>query len=140
MGCKITESSHKFPSSFALINVPKKNPNVTLKELTELNFSVLSYSIQDLINFSTEILYSNSYAKSIFTRQQTEELVTAIATCYNKISYHNFSHAFSLMQVPIFHHSAKFPLHWTHASVQITLHSRRTLSHFSLRFVPRSQP
>ncbi len=101
MGCKITENSHKFPSSFALINVPKKNPNVTLKELTQPNFSVLSYSIQDLINFSTEILYSNSYAKLIFSKKQTEELVTAIATSYNKLSYHNFSHAFSLMQVSI---------------------------------------
>jgi hypothetical protein len=48
--------------------LPKKNPHVTLKELTELNFSVLSYSIQDLIDFSTEIIFSNAYAKSIFTR------------------------------------------------------------------------
>ena len=29
-------------------------------------------------------------------------MVTAIATAYNKVSYHNFSHAFSLMQVPLF--------------------------------------
>jgi hypothetical protein len=68
IGSKITENSHKFPSCFALINLPKKNPHVTLKELTELKFSVLSYSIQDLIDFSTEIIFSNAYAKSIFTR------------------------------------------------------------------------
>jgi hypothetical protein len=72
----------------------------------EFNFSVLSYSVQDLIKFATEIIYSNSYAQSVFTKAQMEELTLTIASNYNKTPYHNFSHAFSLMQVSMFAISA----------------------------------
>ena len=43
----------------------------------EVNFSVLSYSIEELVKFSTEMIWSNQYAKKIFTKDKIEELAAA---------------------------------------------------------------
>jgi hypothetical protein len=45
----------------------------------------------------------NSFSKQKLDRNNVEELITEIANNYNSVSYHNFTHGFSLMQVRFYY-------------------------------------
>jgi hypothetical protein len=60
------------------------------------SFPVLSFKVKDLINFACLMLQSNSFARGL---PRLFGLFSAIAQNYNCVSYHNFSHAFTLMQL-----------------------------------------
>jgi hypothetical protein len=57
------------------------------------------YTIEELVGFSVRLLESSEYAKDNFSQKTLSRLCEVIAMGYNQVSYHNFSHAFALVQV-----------------------------------------
>ena len=92
---------NELPENFKLIKkldpFKKKGP----KCIEDLNgdFKVLSHTTDELIEYATMMLTSTSYCSTIFTPRVTKKMVAMIEKNYNKISYHNFAHAFYLTLV-----------------------------------------
>jgi len=59
------------------------------------------YTIEELVRFSVMLLEDNGFAANRFSQKTISSLCEAIAMGYNRVSYHNFSHAFALSQVQI---------------------------------------
>jgi len=68
-------------------------------EMREFSFCPLGRSIGSIIQCSMEILYENSYCEKLFKRDTMERLLNQVAKEYQIVSYHNFTHAFSVQLV-----------------------------------------
>lgn len=55
-----------------------------------------------LINLSVDIIMENSFAKKNLNYENLTLLVAEIADNYHSVSYHNFTHGFSLSQVKFY--------------------------------------
>lgn len=90
--------------------------------LLQTDFPVLSYSLHNLAEFAIMILKESQYCNNQEKQLMTKILVHLIASNYNIISYHNFSHAFSLMQViSVSLSSTTNVFFYNHSSVDFTL-------------------
>lgn len=72
---------------------------VSADQFIDSSFPVLMYTVEELVGFSALMLRDNEYAENKFSQKTLCNLSKAIALGYNKVSYHNFSHAFALTQV-----------------------------------------
>ena len=64
--------------------------------ILNLNFPILSTKVSDLCALASKIINYNFYCAENFNPELIEHLVLNIAENYNVLSYHNFSHAFSV--------------------------------------------
>lgn len=77
--------------------------DITLDDLKDFRFPVLAYKTRDLAIFAEMILKENEYfINEVKDSKTLGKLVTEISLHYNIVSYHNFSHAFSLSLVSFF--------------------------------------
>jgi hypothetical protein len=92
----------QFPpvSCLKLIKTHPPKMFISLEDLNKVNFPVISYSINDLVNFSRLILDSSPERRMIAKSFNTTRLIQLLAENYNVTAYHNFTHAFSLLLVP----------------------------------------
>ena len=75
-------------------------PIITLGDLQDFRFPVLAFKTRELASFATMILKENNYFRQQFNDEKfLQKLVTEISINYNIVSYHNFSHGFSLSLV-----------------------------------------
>ena len=72
---------------------------VNLPYMLESSFPVLMYSVGELVNFGSLMLQSLNHSPTKLSPKNITSLVEAIALGYHSVSYHNFSHAFSLSLV-----------------------------------------
>jgi hypothetical protein len=86
-------------SAFRLITLPAPKLFVSLNDLDQVDFPVLSYTISEITNFSAMILDSSPVRKAIGKSFNLSKLMQLIAENYNVTAYHNFTHAFSLLLV-----------------------------------------
>lgn len=86
-------------SCLRLIKTHTPKMFISLEDLNKVNFPVISYSINDLVNFSRLILDSSSERRIIAKSFNTTRLIQLLAENYNVTAYHNFTHAFSLLLV-----------------------------------------
>ncbi len=87
--------------TFDMIDLPKRTPNmnynkVTLESLNDIDFPILNYTGEELAYFSAKMLLNNDFAQKTFDPDTISSLIEKIALKYNIVSYHNFSHPFSL--------------------------------------------
>ena len=82
---------------FISISAPKEN----LEKIELIN--ALSQSRQELIRVSTMALGRSQFCKENSINELVlEKVIESIAYGYHTVSYHNFSHGFTLMQVRIY--------------------------------------
>lgn len=86
-------------SCLRLIKTHPPKMFISLEDLNKVNFPVISYSINDLVNFSRLILDSSPERRIIAKSFNTTRLIQLLAENYNVTAYHNFTHAFSLLLV-----------------------------------------
>jgi hypothetical protein len=70
-----------------------------LEEMKNIEFCPLGYSINELIIFSEKIMFSNIYCQKNFNPNTINKLLSHISKEYGIVSYHNFTHAFSVQLV-----------------------------------------
>jgi hypothetical protein len=95
---KSQKMQDNYPSAFQLIRIAPKidPPELTLQQLMSPAFPVLSYKVRELVDISCLRLQGNSFASRV---EPLHDLFTVIAQHYSSVSYHHFSHAFTLMLV-----------------------------------------
>lgn len=76
-----------------------KKPKEGSFDPSDINFPILHSPLKKLINLSSSMIQEVKLAPNVLTSNQITTLITKVALSYNIVSYHNFSHAFSLMQV-----------------------------------------
>lgn len=86
-------------SCFNLITLPLPTPFITITDLNKLEFPALAYPIKQLVNYSKTIIDSNLERRAIGKSFNLLRLIELIAEHYNITAYHNFTHAFSVLQV-----------------------------------------
>ena len=86
------------PTSIPKLNIPSISMSkVNIGEaVNNLNFPILSAKVKDLCMVASAFLNKNSFSVENFDSQTIELLVENICERYNIVSYHNFSHAFSV--------------------------------------------
>jgi hypothetical protein len=87
-------------SCFRLITLPPPAPFVTITDLDKLEFSALSYPIKQLVGYAKTIFDANVERRAIGKSFNLLKLIELLAENYNVTAYHNFTHAFSVLQVP----------------------------------------
>lgn len=92
-------SEESLPSCFSLIVLPTPNPFVTIPELNKLEFCALAHPIKNLVGYSKTIIEANPQRRAIGKSFNLLRLIELIAEHYNITAYHNFTHAFSVLQV-----------------------------------------
>lgn len=70
----------------------------TRNSYDDINFKILAHTNEQLIAIGGEIIAKFGLAE-ISGKYALIKLIREIASGYNTVSYHNFSHAFSLMHV-----------------------------------------
>ncbi len=78
---KTKHQSLQYPSCFSLIKEGSfvSYNNVTLEDLKHPSFPVLSYKIKEIIDFTTKIIKTNSYANNLYPQSAWKSLITLIA-------------------------------------------------------------
>ena len=89
-------------SCFGLIALPQPTPFITITDLNKLEFPALAYPIKQLVNYAKTIIDSNLERRAIGKSFNLLRLIELIAENYNVTAYHNFTHAFSVLQVTPF--------------------------------------
>lgn len=82
-----------------MINLPQPTPFITITDLNKLDFSSLSYPIKQLVIYAKTIIDSNLERRSVGKSFNLLKLIELIAENYKVTAYHNFTHAFSVLQV-----------------------------------------
>lgn len=86
-------------SCLTLITLSQPNPFITITDLNKLEFPALAYPIKNLVNYSKSIIEAHPERRAIGKSFNLLKLVELIAEHYNITAYHNFTHAFSVLQV-----------------------------------------
>lgn len=86
-------------SCLELVRLPQPSPFITITDLNKLEFSSLAYPIKQLILFSKTIFDASPERRVIGKSFNLLRLIELLAENYNVTAYHNFTHAFSVLQV-----------------------------------------
>jgi len=86
-------------SCFQLITLSPPSPFVTIIDLNKIEFSALSYPIRQLVGYAKSMFDANLERRAIGKSFNLLKLIELLAENYNATSYHNFTHAFSVLQV-----------------------------------------
>ncbi len=100
---KAQKTNEEIEATFQLINLPESHTpagKVNLQHLQRLDFPVLKYQVQELVEFSIKMLRTTQFCTLNFTQRVTQRLISLLAKNYNPVAYHNFSHAFYFTMVP----------------------------------------
>lgn len=92
---------YPLPYSFKIIQISNRSEIPPGNDYEKLNFPILSYSGKQLNSLAVQIITSHQF-DTICNSELVTELVSEICAKYNIVSYHNFSHGFSLMHVSSF--------------------------------------
>ena len=80
---------------------PTESRSINVQTLLSTDFPVLNYRLKDLIEYAKIMLETSQFCKINFPGKIVRKMVTLIASNYQHVAYHNFSHAFSLALVQI---------------------------------------
>jgi hypothetical protein len=81
------------------VRLPQPTPFITLADLNKLDFVSLAYPIKQLVLFSKTIFDASPERRAIGKSFNLLRLIELLAENYNVTAYHNFTHAFSVLQV-----------------------------------------